>query len=94
MKNAFKNDIYEVGVYLIIAAFSMPFAISFTILLVVISNEEIEKNKENLNKKSKRKSVEMKLNNDLNNNDVTTNKENGGDVTEGRKLKDDEKKVA
>ena len=36
----------------------------------------------------------MKLNNDLNNNDVTTNKENGGDVTEGRKLKDDEKKVA
>ena len=94
LKNAFKNDIYEVGVYLIIAAFAMPFAISFTILLVVISNEEIEKNKENLNKKNKRKSVEMKLNNDLNNNDVTTNKENGGDVTEGRKLKDDEKKVA
>jgi len=94
LKNAFKNDIYEVGVYLIIAAFAMPFAISFTILLVVISNEEIEKNKENLNKKNKRKSIEMKLNNVQNNNDVTTNKENGGDITEGKKLKDDEKKVA
>jgi len=87
LKNAFKNDIYEVGVYLIIAAFAMPFAISFTILLVVLANEEIEKNKENLIKKqSKRKSVELKLNNDLNKNDVIKN-ESRGDVTEGRKLK-------
>jgi len=93
LKNAFKNDIYEVGVYLIIAAFAMPFAISFTILLVVLANEEIEKNKENLIKKqSKRKSVELKLNNDLNKNDVTKN-ESRGDVTEGRKLKEDHKKT-
>ena len=93
LKNAFKNDIYEVGVYLLIAAFAMPFAISFTILLVVLANEEIEKNKENLIKKqTKRKSVELKLNNDLNKNDVTKN-ESGGDVTEGRKLKEDEKKT-
>ena len=93
LKNAFKNDIYEVGVYLIIAAFAMPFAISFTILLVVLANEEIEKNKENLIKKqSKRKSVELKLNNDLNKNDVIKN-ESRGDVTEGRKLKEDHKKT-
>ena len=50
LKNSVSNDIYEVGVYLLIAAFSMPFAISFTILLIVITNEEVQKNKEELNK--------------------------------------------
>ena len=45
LDTSFGNDVYEIGVYLLIAAFSMPFAISFTILLIMISNEEIEKNK-------------------------------------------------
>ena len=66
LKNSFQNDVYEVGVYLLIAAFAMPFAISFTILLIVISNEEIEKNKENFIKKSKRISVNLDTNSDEN----------------------------
>ena len=55
LKNSISNDLYEVGVYLLIAAFSMPFAISFTILLIVITNEEVQKNKEELNKDKKSK---------------------------------------
>lgn len=50
LKNSFQNDLYEVGVYLLIAAFSMPFGISFTILLIMISNDEIKANKEKENR--------------------------------------------
>ena len=60
LKHSFQNDIYEVGVYLLIASFAMPFGISFTILLIVISNEEIEANKEKESKekeKQRRKSL-------------------------------------
>ena len=53
-KTSIGNDIYEVGIYLLIAAFCMPFAISFTILLIVISNDEIEKNKEENKKKDEK----------------------------------------
>ena len=60
LKHSFQNDIYEIGVYLLIASFAMPFGISFTILLIVISNEEIEANKEKESKekeKQRRKSL-------------------------------------
>ena len=60
LKNSIGNDLYEVGVYLLIAAFSMPFAISFTILLIVITNEEVEKNKEELIKDEKSKQNKSK----------------------------------
>ena len=54
LKSSFQNDIFEVGVYLLIAAFSMPFGISFTILLIMISNDEIKKNKDKENKNKER----------------------------------------
>ena len=54
LKHSFQNDIYEVGVYLLIASFAMPFGISFTILLIVLSNEEIEANKEKENKEKEK----------------------------------------
>ena len=101
LKNSFQNDIYEVGVYLLIAAFAMPFAISFTILLIVISNEEIEKNKEKESKKSKNKNKkkdimidEKIIGNDLlKENDITINK-NDGNNSEHRQIKDDKEKIA
>ena len=99
LDTSFGNDVYEIGVYLLIAAFSMPFAISFTILLIMISNEEIEKNKENLikkNEETKRKSLKNNANNNNNinniNNDITMNK-NDGNFTEQRKLKDTNEKI-
>ena len=103
LDTSFGNDVYEIGVYLLIAAFSMPFAISFTILLIMISNEEIEKNKENLikkNEETKRKSLKNNANinnnniNNINNinNDITMNK-NDGNFTEQRKLKDTNEKI-
>ena len=57
LKNSFQNDLYEVGVYLLIAAFSMPFAISFTILLIMISNEDIQTNKKKIAEEKRRKSL-------------------------------------
>ena len=92
LKNSFQNDIYEVGVYLLIAAFSLPFAISFTILLIVISNEEIEKNKEKENKNKKKEEAKTKDNSLLNGNDITVHKNDGND-TEVRKLKDTKEKI-
>ena len=99
LDTSFGNDVYEIGVYLLIAAFSMPFAISFTILLIMISNEEIEKNKENFikkNEETKRKSLKnnVNVNNNINNinNDITMNK-NDGNFTEQRKLKDTNEKI-
>ena len=83
LKNSFQNDMYEVGVYLLIAAFSMPFGISFTILLIMISNEEVETNKKKEEDIQKRKSQgdinpvkEVKVDN---------NNDNGGS-TEQRRL--------
>ena len=83
LKNSFQNDMYEVGVYLLIAAFSMPFGISFTILLIMISNEEVETNKKKEEDLQKRKSQgdinpvkEIKVDN---------NNDNGGS-TEQRRL--------
>jgi hypothetical protein len=74
LKNSFKNDMYEVGVYLLIAAFSMPFGISFTILLIMISNDEIATNLEKEEEIKKRKSQsninpiqEVKIDNNENN---------------------------
>jgi len=57
LKHSFQNDIYEIGVYLLIASFAMPFGISFTILLIMIANDEIETNKE---KESKEKEKERR----------------------------------
>ena len=78
LKNSFKNDMYEVGVYLLIAAFSMPFGISFTILLIMISNEEVETNKKKEEDLKKRKSQvninppnEAKVENNIDNGNST-----------------------
>ena len=84
LKNSFENDMYEVGVYLLIAAFAMPFGISFTILLIMISNQEIEgyikKDKED-----KRKSMGMIQPIRINNDNDNDNK-NSGNSTEQRGL--------
>lgn len=78
LKNSFQNDMYEVGVYLLIAAFSMPFGISFTILLIMISNEEVETNKKKEEDLKKRKSQvninppnEAKVENNIDNGNST-----------------------
>jgi len=78
LKNSFKNDMYEVGVYLLIAAFSMPFGISFTILLIMISNDEIEANKKKEEDLKNRKSQvglnplqEVKVENNIDNGNST-----------------------
>jgi len=78
LKNSFENDMYEVGVYLLIAAFSMPFGISFTILLIMISNEEVETNKKKEEDLKKRKSQvdinppnEAKVENNIDNGNST-----------------------
>ena len=78
LKNSFENDMYEVGVYLLIAAFSMPFGISFTILLIMISNEEVETNKKKEEELKKRKSQvninppnEAKVENNIDNGNST-----------------------
>ena len=82
LKNSFENDMYEVGVYLLIAAFALPFGISFTILLIMISNDEIEGNIKKDNEE-KRKSTGMiqpaKIKNDY-------DKKNSGNSTEQRGL--------
>ena len=102
LKNSFGNDVYEIGVYLLIAAFSMPIAISFTILLIVISNEEIEKNKEIFSKKNeenKRKSLKNNAKNNAKNNvnninnDITMDNKNEGNITEQRKLNEKDEKI-
>ena len=83
LKNSFKNDMYEVGVYLLIAAFSMPFGISFTILLIMISNEEVETNKKKEEDLKKRKSqVNINPPNEVK---VENNNDNGNS-TEQRRL--------
>ena len=102
LKNSFGNDVYEIGVYLLIAAFSMPIAISFTILLIVISNEEIEKNKEIFSKKNEeniRKSLKNNAKNNAKNNvnninnDITMDNKNEGNITEQRKLNEKDEKI-
>ena len=83
LKNSFENDMYEVGVYLLIAAFSMPFGISFTILLIMISNEEVETNKKKEEDLKKRKSqVDINPPNEVK---VENNNDNGN-TTEQRRL--------
>ena len=83
LKNSFENDMYEVGVYLLIAAFSMPFGISFTILLIMISNEEVETNKKKEDDSKKRKSqVGINPANEIK---VENNNDNGNS-TEQRRL--------
>ena len=83
LKNSFQNDMYEVGVYLLIAAFSMPFGISFTILLIMISNEEVETNKKKEEDLKKRKSqVDINPPNEVK---VENNNDNGN-TTEQRRL--------
>ena len=83
LKNSFQNDMYEVGVYLLIAAFSMPFGISFTILLIMISNEEVETNKKKEEDLKKRKSqVDINPPNEIK---VENNNDNGN-TTEQRRL--------
>ena len=84
LKNSFENDMYEVGVYLLIAAFAMPFGISFTILLIVISNQEIEGYKKKDNEE-KRKSMGMIQPIRINNDNDNDNK-NSGNSTEQRGL--------
>ena len=78
LKNSFENDMYEVGVYLLIAAFAMPFGISFTILLIMISNDEIEANKKKEEDLKNRKSQvglnpiqEVKVENNIDNGNST-----------------------
>ena len=78
LKNSFENDMYEVGVYLLIAAFAMPFGISFTILLIMISNDEIETNKKKEEDLKNRKSQvglnpiqEVKVENNIDNGNST-----------------------
>ena len=83
LKNSFQNDMYEVGVYLLIAAFAMPFGISFTILLIMISNEEVETNKKKEEDLKKRKSqVDINPPNEVK---VENNNDNGN-TTEQRRL--------
>lgn len=47
LKNGISNEIYTVGIYLLMAAFSLAFGILFTILLIVLLNMDIDKNKQN-----------------------------------------------
>lgn len=47
LKNGIANDLYSVGIYLLMAAFSLAFGISFTILLIVLLNIDIDKNNNN-----------------------------------------------
>ena len=84
LKHSFGNDFFEVGVYLLIAAFSMPFAISFTILLIVISNEEIEKNKVDIIKRKERENKVNKILNNINNDETSLVK--NGNMTEKEHL--------
>ena len=91
LKNRFGNDFFEVGVYLLIAAFSMPFAISFTILLIVISNEEIEKNKEDIIKLEERKNKKDNLLNNIKNEEMSSVK--NGNMTEKEHLNDKMKQM-
>ena len=86
LKHSFGNDFFEVGVYLLIAAFSMPFAISFTILLIVISNEEIEKNKVDIIKMKERENKVNKILNNINNDEPSSIK--NGNMTEKEHLND------
>ena len=47
LKNVFGNDIYMIGVYLLMAACSLAIAIILTILLVIIINVGVDSNKDN-----------------------------------------------
>jgi hypothetical protein len=49
LKDAFGNDLYTIGVFFLLAAFSMAIAISSTILLIVIINKNTESNKKETN---------------------------------------------
>ena len=91
LKNRFGNDFFEVGVYLLIAAFSMPFAISFTTLLIVISNEEIEKNKEDIIKLEERKNKKDNLLHNIKNEEMSSVK--NGNMTEKEHLNDKMKQM-
>jgi len=98
LKHSFQNDIYEVGIYLLIAAFALPFGISLTILLIMISNDEIESNKkkeiENKEKERRKSLKNMNNINNINNINNTNNispiqveaNKNDGNNTEQRPL--------
>jgi hypothetical protein len=51
LKDAFGNDLYTIGVFFLLAAFSMAVAISSTILLIVIINKSTEGNNKGKNEK-------------------------------------------
>ena len=93
LKNRFGNDFFEAGVYLLIAAFSMPFAISFTTLLIVISNGEIEKNKEAIIKEKERENKKNKILENIKNDETSSIKKADGNMTEKEHLNDKIKQV-
>ena len=88
LKNRFGNDFFEAGVYLLIAAFSMPFSISFTTLLIVISNGEIEKNKEAIIKEKERENKKNKILENIKNDETSSIKKADGNMTEKEHLND------
>ena len=47
LKKGIANDLYSFGIYLLMAAFSLAFGISFTILLIVLLNIDFNDNKKN-----------------------------------------------
>ena len=51
LKDAFGNDLYTIGVFFLLAAFSMAVAISSTILLIVIINGKTGKDEKGKNEK-------------------------------------------
>ena len=69
----------------------MPFAISFTILLIVISNEEIEKNKEDIIKLEERKNKKDNLLHNIKNEEISSVK--NGNMTEKEHLNDKMKQM-
>ena len=93
LKNRFGNDFFEAGIYLLIAAFSMPFAISFTTLLIVISNGEIEKNKEAIIKEKERENKKNKNLLNINNDETSSIKKADGNITEKEHLNDKNKQM-
>ena len=51
LKKALGEKMYTLGIYLLAAAFSLSFAISFTILLIMVINADVKKNQEEKMKK-------------------------------------------
>ena len=46
LKNCISNELYTIGIYLLMAAFSLAFGINFTLLLIVLLNMDLDKNKD------------------------------------------------